>query len=271
MDTLATPSPAVAPSAQRLPQPALAHPAVFRIGDMAAALTGKTLASGWPVLDAELPGGGWPCAGLCEILCDHNGIGELSLIAPALAAAQGAHGTVLLVLPPQSGAMPYAPGLAGAGIDLMQLAIVRPGSRDDALWAAEQALKSGACRAVCVWVGGPQPGALPLRRLAQAALAGNTLGFALRPSVAARQPSPAMLRVRLTPAAQGLLHIDLIKRRGLPPGKSIAIDPRALACLAREARQAANGAQSATSPWLARLLDIRTGGKVREHSIAPSR
>lgn len=238
---------------------------------MAAALAGKTLPSGWPLLDAELPGGGWPCAGLCEILCDHNGIGELSLIAPALAAGRDARDAALLVMPSGRAALPYAPGLAGAGIDLTQLAIVRPGSRDDALWATEQALKSGACRAVCFWMEGPQPGALPLRRLAQAALAGSTLGFALRPSMAARQPSPAMLRMLLTPAAQGLLQIDLLKRRGLPPGKSIAVDPRALDCLAREARASANGTSPATSPWLARLLNIRTGGKVREHAIAPSR
>jgi len=48
------------------------------------------LAAGLPTghaeLDRCLPGGGWPRQGLIEILTDRNGIGELSLLLPALTA-----------------------------------------------------------------------------------------------------------------------------------------------------------------------------------------
>ena len=42
------------------------------------------VASGFAALDRELPGGGWPQASLAELLLDHEGIGELRLVLPAL-------------------------------------------------------------------------------------------------------------------------------------------------------------------------------------------
>ena len=41
--------------------------------------------TGFPVLDRQLPGGGWPVDGIAELLYDHQGIGELRLLVPALA------------------------------------------------------------------------------------------------------------------------------------------------------------------------------------------
>ncbi|HZM34775.1 MAG TPA: hypothetical protein VFC18_09790, partial [Burkholderiales bacterium] len=38
------------------------------------------LPTGFPALDAELPGGGWPTAALTEILCGKRAIGELGLL-----------------------------------------------------------------------------------------------------------------------------------------------------------------------------------------------
>ena len=37
------------------------------------------LSSGFPALDAELPGGGWPRGALTELLVDASGYGECSL------------------------------------------------------------------------------------------------------------------------------------------------------------------------------------------------
>ena len=62
----------------------LAHPSVWR-GRSRAAL--ETLPTGFPALDAGLPGGGWPRHGLVEILTPEPGVGELYLLLPALAAA----------------------------------------------------------------------------------------------------------------------------------------------------------------------------------------
>ena len=65
-------------------------------------------------LDRCLPGGGWPARGSIEILADRTGIGELSLLMPALArlVRRGARGGWLAwIAPPHQ---PYAPALAPA-------------------------------------------------------------------------------------------------------------------------------------------------------------
>ena len=40
--------------------------------------------TGWPALDAELPGGGWPAEGLTELLCECPGALEARLLMPGL-------------------------------------------------------------------------------------------------------------------------------------------------------------------------------------------
>ena len=52
----------------------LVRPDVWR-GRLAEAAV-PALSSGFPVLDAELPGGGWPRGALTEILVDGVGLGE---------------------------------------------------------------------------------------------------------------------------------------------------------------------------------------------------
>src|SRR5213075_637822 len=119
-------------------------------------------------LDRELPGGGWPTGVLTEVLGLQEGIGELQLVLPALAKLTSAGKRVVWLAPPH---LPYAPALAAAGIDLPHLALVRAAGRRDALWAAEQALRSGSCHALLAWL--PSPGYAHLRRLAVAAEAGR--------------------------------------------------------------------------------------------------
>ena len=53
------------------------------------------------------------------------------------------------VAPPN---LPYAPALAAAGVDLTAVVVVAPSSRRDALWASEQALRSGSCHALIAWL-----------------------------------------------------------------------------------------------------------------------
>ena len=43
------------------------------------------VATGFEVLDACFPGGGWPVGALTEVFAEHQGVGELSLFMPALA------------------------------------------------------------------------------------------------------------------------------------------------------------------------------------------
>ncbi|HLO93644.1 MAG TPA: hypothetical protein VK195_04950, partial [Burkholderiaceae bacterium] len=44
----------------------------------------RVLGSGFEALDAELPGGGWPCQALCEILQPAGQHAEWRLLAPGL-------------------------------------------------------------------------------------------------------------------------------------------------------------------------------------------
>src|SRR5262245_5154998 len=87
-----------------------------------------TVSSGFPALDAALPGGGWPAGALTEILPAHDGIGELRLLGPALASRRGSR--LAWIAPPH---LPYAPALAATGIDIAALVIVRTASLKETL------------------------------------------------------------------------------------------------------------------------------------------
>ena len=166
--------------------------------------------TGFQALDSELPGGGWPSGALTEILGSQEGIGELQLVLPALAALTWAGKRVVWLAPPH---LPYAPGLAAAGINLSQLVVVRAPGRRDALWAAEQALRAGCCHALVGWF--RRAGYDDLRRLAVAA-EGSAVWIALfRPREAAAESSPACLRLALEPDGDAL-SVRILKRRGLP-------------------------------------------------------
>lgn len=187
----------------------LARPDIWRGDQLAQALL-PTVASGFAVLDAELPGGGWPRGALTELLVDGAGIGELSLLTFALAGIRDAGGWSLLVAPPYP---LHAPAWAAAGVDLARLAVVSPASPRDALWAMEQALVSGAPRAVVGWL--PYADARALRRLQVAAVAGGALAFLFRPTRMAVDSSAAPLRLQLA-GEDGQLAVRILKRRGPP-------------------------------------------------------
>lgn len=157
-------------------------------------------ATGHAVLDAMLPGGGWPPASLLELLLPMDGVGELRLLLPTLVRLARQGRNLLMVAPPY---LPYAPALAAAGLDLARLRVVHAEGRD-ALWAAEQGLRSGAYGAVLCWPRGADDRAL--RRLAVAAGQGDALGFAFRPLRALQQPSPAALRLEVMPHQRVRVH-----------------------------------------------------------------
>jgi cell division inhibitor SulA len=177
--------------------------------------------TGWDALDAVLPAGGWPDAALVEVLIAHDGLGELSLLLPALAAAASAERPVLLVAPPYR---PYAPAWQRAGVKLAGLQVVDAAPRD-ALWAMEQALRAGSCGAVLGWPLTADDKAL--RRLQVAAESGQCLGVAFRPAHAARNPSPASLRVQLDTTGRGS-QLRVLKCRGAqPPARPLPLPARA--------------------------------------------
>ncbi|MEZ0470821.1 translesion DNA synthesis-associated protein ImuA [Luteimonas salinilitoris] len=148
--------------------------------------------TGHAALDAALPTGGWPESALSELLIAADGIGELRLLWPALARLSRAGERIVLVAPPY---LPFAAAWQAAGVDLRQLHVVQATRPRDALWAVEQCLRSGSCGAVLCWLQDADDRAL--RRLQAAAETGKTLAFATRPLQAARNPSPAPLRIAL--------------------------------------------------------------------------
>ena len=254
------------------------HPRVFRMGDIGCGVggagNGGEILSGFDALDGELPGGGWARPGLTEILCNHTGIGELSLLMKGLggkanAVRPGDAMHLLWVLPQEQPWIPYAPALAQCGISLEHLAVVRTKNTDDALWAAEQGLKSGACRAVLLRMNEAWCNPLSLRRLLQAAIAGGSAALLLRPLVAASSPSPAGTRIALHPEANGVLRIELLKRRGLSPGKTVRVMARMLACLQREPAivrdtKSAKSPMEATTPhWLENIVSGTASNQAR--------
>jgi len=190
------------------------HPGIWR-GNELARTSRPGIASGFAALDAELPGGGWPCGALTEILPQHEGIGELRILGPALAQLASQGKFIAWIAPPY---LPYAPALAAAGIALERVLIVKTSRDGDSLWAAEQALGSAACGGVLAWP--REIRSAQLRRLQLAAEDGRCLAVLFRPTEAAREPSPAVLRIGLATAAGGLA-LSILKRRGAPLSRSI--------------------------------------------------
>lgn len=114
-------------------------------GRRSVLMAGRVLGSGWAVLD-EVLGGGWPRAALVEVLGDaHLG---LSLLLPLLADLSLESRWLTWVAPPY---LPYAPALAARGIRVERVLLVQQVSDEQALWAAEQVLKSGACSLLLAW------------------------------------------------------------------------------------------------------------------------
>lgn len=181
------------------------HPALWRGGDRKE--QGNGIPTGYAELDAALPEGGWPTAALMEVVTPRWGIGELRLLLPAMRAATAMGHWLVWVAPPF---LPYAPALAGAGIDLGRVIVIHPESRlHDALWSMEKALQTAPCALVFAWLNW-LPNAV-VRRLQLAAETGRTLGVLFREHET--QHSPAALRLRLRPARSGL-HVQLVKARG---------------------------------------------------------
>jgi hypothetical protein len=212
-------APAISPTANRRPpglpvrlsrdENALAellrHPGISRRGS-ASRIAANVQPTGIAELDMRLPGGGWPQGALSEILIEHDGIGECSLVLPALAALTQARKRVVFVAPPY---IPYAPALVAAGIDLAQIVHI-DASAADTHWTAEQCLRAGCCGAVLNWL--PDADYRQLRRLQLAAETGASLAFVFRPLRAAQQTSPAALRLQVT-TSESRSRIDIIKCR----------------------------------------------------------
>ena len=171
----------------------------------------QVLTSGWPTLDGELPGGGWPCRSLTEVLQACPGANEWRLFAPALRGLAEAGRCLAVVGPPWS---PHLPGLQHQGLPPQQLIWVQADSAAERLWACEQLIRANACGALMAWL--PQARPEELRRLQVNAQGHEGLVLLFRPAAAAQQASPAPLRLTLAHDADWALRVRVFKRRGAP-------------------------------------------------------
>jgi protein ImuA len=176
--------------------------------------------TGWPALDRLLPAGGVRRGSLVELL-DLGG-GAESVAAILTVTACRSPGVVVVV--DQAGEF-YPPALAGWGVPVERQIVVRPGDDADALWAADQALRSRAAAAVWLWRDRLAPH--DFRRLQLSAEAGGAVGLLLRPAHCRGRPTGAdvQLAVGPRPAARGWrLHVELTRCRGSTPGAAADID-----------------------------------------------
>lgn len=191
------------------------HPAVWRASQLARA-AGATTSTGFPALDHELPGQGWPLGTLIEFLPTQSGIGELSLLQPAL-ASQSCKRSIFLVNPPYP---PHFHCWFNWNLEAHRLRWITPQSSGDTLWATEQILRHNACATLLCWAGPLR--AASLRRLHLAARQSEVLFFMMRPASVANQASAAPLRLCLQPSFLGV-DVHIIKRRGPPCEQIISL------------------------------------------------
>lgn len=190
------------------------HPSLWRASQLGRSRT-RTVDTGHPALSHQLPGSGWPVGTLIDLLVQQAGIGEMRLIAPALASV--VKRKVVFLQPPHA---PQAVSLAALGLPPESMLWLRSERTADALWAAEQVLRGGF-GALLFWPemassssARQQPvRAESLRRLHLAAQSGETLFFNFRPLAAEQDASPAPLRLSVRPAPGGV-NVGFVKRAG---------------------------------------------------------
>jgi hypothetical protein len=172
----------------------------------------RSLPTGHDRLDARLPGKGWPLGAVTELISGKPGLGEFSLLFPAL-ADMGQQGQWLVLVDPPW--IPYPAALHGHGLRLERLLLVRTQSEKESLWACEQALRGSRGGAVLAW---PERISFTrLRRLQLAAGENGKLVFLFRPEQAAHAASPAALRLQLGAGSRHGTRVDVLKCRGNRP------------------------------------------------------
>ena len=114
-------------------------------------MTTSTLGTptGFSTLDSALPMGGWPVAGVTEIMIPNSGTGELRLLTPVLRRLTQAGRTIALLVPPY---LSYAPTLIQHGVDLKHVRVVRSATALEGLASIETGLQSANFAAVVAWM-----------------------------------------------------------------------------------------------------------------------
>ena len=226
---------------------------VWRADALARGAGAMVVSTGSSLLDAQLPGGGWPVGAIVEILQVQNSPNgspqsrlkgglhgshcEWRLLLPTLIhLTLASSGALVLVGAPHA---PFCPGLAGQGLDTRRLLCINTATPASRLWASEQALRCADVAAVLVWLPHVGPGQVrpeQLRRLQMAANTHAKLLFVMRPESAREEPSPAALRLLVSSSSgasnradfanHDALVLHILKRRGPPLAQPLLLPAR---------------------------------------------
>lgn len=169
--------------------------------------------TGFPELDRELPGQGWPGSTLIELLLNKPGVGELRFLMPVMQKLAWEGRKIILLCPPHQ---PFAPAFEQHGLPLSALMVIQAHQPADKLWAVEQVMQSDGFGMSIAWLPEDRIPARTdqIRRLHLAASRSQGLSFVVRGSRAQHSASPAPLRLFLSAAGPQHLRLELLKRRG---------------------------------------------------------
>lgn len=187
---------------------------IWSLHDQAPA--GSLLSTGFAELDQVLTGG-FPTHTVIEL---HSplGIGELRLLLPFLTRPGACSRLLALINPPL---LIGSQMLQTAGIAPEQVLLLQPANLPDALWAAEQCLKSGCCGSVILWQ--PTLSIAQLKRLQLCAQDGRASLFMFRGQRQTQISLPVALSLHLSPTPQGI-KVQVLKRRGGWPTAPVLVD-----------------------------------------------
>ena len=166
-----------------------------------------TVPTGVPGLDDLLPGGGWPEAGLVEIVSPDDYADATGLVLPLLARLGVGDRWLGMVAPP---CMPRSRILQDSRINPLRLQQINSHAGRSDMWTMEYMLQDGHYRVVLGWPSCDTE--LVARRLAHAAHAGNSLGILFRYESFSRNVSGTGLRLKLEVNETGKLIYRLNSR-----------------------------------------------------------
>jgi cell division inhibitor SulA len=182
----------------------------------------RCLATGHAELDRELPGGGWPVSRVSELLVPEEGLAELHAIVPVLQMLTRSSRTVLLLNPPGD----CVATLARLGVARSRLLVIGGNRAAEQLWAIEQAAARDDFGALVAWApDGANDEAI--HRLDRAMRQSQGICLLFRPLSAARDITPAALRVILQADAPDRLQMSLLVRasRRIAASREVMLRP----------------------------------------------
>ena len=140
----------------------------------------NTRSTGLPQLDIALPGRGWPCAGLIDIVSVKSFDGVMPLLIPLMSEETRLNNKLILVDPPY---IPYYESISEKGVDFNNIIIIKPNRSvkkrrnivDDLF---KQGLNLDDCNVAIMWT--DKLSFQKSRQLNLIAQANNTLGIIIR-------------------------------------------------------------------------------------------